>query len=109
MAGIRGRFQRAIDEGDLQAGADASGLARFVATIMHGLAVQATGSASRKELLRVKDMVLRMWCWFSSNWTSYRRATSEAQSAVDGHRSLNAATPPRRVLSRLRRSRLRPS
>src|ERR1700730_2874622 len=58
---IRRRFQRAIDEGDLHPGADASVLARFVATVMHGLAVQAASGASRKELLRVKDMVLRMW------------------------------------------------
>src|SRR5580704_13360940 len=61
VAAIRRRFQRAIDEGDLPANADASGLARFVATVMHGLAVQAASGASRKELLRVKDMVLRMW------------------------------------------------
>ena len=58
---IRRRFQRAIDEGDLPASADASGLARFVATVMHGLAVQAASGASRKELVRVKDMFLRMW------------------------------------------------
>jgi AcrR family transcriptional regulator len=61
VAAIRRRFQRAIDEGDLPASAEASGLARFVATVMHGLAVQAASGASRKELLRVKDMVLRMW------------------------------------------------
>jgi len=61
VAAIRRRFQRAIKEGDLPARADASGLARFVATVMHGLAVQAASGASRKELLRVKDMFLRMW------------------------------------------------
>jgi AcrR family transcriptional regulator len=61
VAAIRRRFQRAIDEGDLPARADASVLARFVATVTHGLAVQAASGASRKELLRVKDMVLRTW------------------------------------------------
>jgi AcrR family transcriptional regulator len=61
VVAIRRRFQRAIEEGDLSASADASGLARFVATVMHGLAVQAASGASRKELVRVKDMVLRMW------------------------------------------------
>lgn len=61
VAAIRRRFQRAIDEGDLPASADASTLARFVATVMHGLAVQAASGASRKELVRVKDMILRMW------------------------------------------------
>jgi len=61
VVAMRRRFQRAIDEGDLPANADASGLARFVATVMHGLAVQAASGASRKEMLRVTDMVLRMW------------------------------------------------
>ena len=61
VAAIRRRFQRAIDEGDLPASSDATGLARFIATVMHGLAVQAASGASRKELIRVKDMVLRMW------------------------------------------------
>ena len=61
VAAMRRRFQRAIDEGDLPANADASVLARFVATVMHGLAVQAASGASRKELLRVKAMFLRMW------------------------------------------------
>jgi AcrR family transcriptional regulator len=61
VAAIRRRFQRAIREGDLPARADASALARFVATVMHGMAVQAASGASRKELLRVKEMFLRMW------------------------------------------------
>jgi AcrR family transcriptional regulator len=61
VAAIRRRFQRAIDESDLPARADASALARFVATVTHGLAVQAASGASRKELLGVKDMFLRMW------------------------------------------------
>ena len=61
VAAIRRRFQRAIDEGDLPPRADAAGLARFVATVMHGLAVQAASGASRRELLRVKETFLRMW------------------------------------------------
>jgi AcrR family transcriptional regulator len=61
VAAIRRRFQRAINEGDLPASADAAALALFVATVMHGLAVQAASGASRKELIRVKDMTLRMW------------------------------------------------
>jgi len=61
VAAIRRRLQRAINEGDLPANADAAALARFVATVTHGLAVQASSGASRKELLRVKDMFLRIW------------------------------------------------
>ena len=61
VAAMRRRFQRAIKDGDLPARADASALARFVATVMHGMAVQAASGATRKELLRVKDMFLRTW------------------------------------------------
>jgi AcrR family transcriptional regulator len=61
VAAMRRRFKRAVDEGDLPAPADPAALARFVATVMHGLAVQAASGASRKELLRVTEMVLRLW------------------------------------------------
>src|SRR6266581_85976 len=60
-AAIRRRFKRAISDGDLPADTDASDLARYVSTIMHGMAVQAAGGASRKELLRVVKMALRAW------------------------------------------------
>jgi len=43
------------------AGADAAVLARFVATAMHGMAVQAASGASRKELRRVGALFLRAW------------------------------------------------
>jgi len=52
-AAIRQRFKRAISDGDLPADADAGDLARYVSTVMHGMAVQAAGAATRKELLRV--------------------------------------------------------
>jgi AcrR family transcriptional regulator len=61
VAAIRRRFRRAIAEGDLPTGADAAVLARFVATAMHGMAVQAASGASRKELRRVAEMFLRAW------------------------------------------------
>ena len=61
VAAIRRRFRRAIAEGDLPKGADAAALARFVATAMHGMAVQAASGASRKELRRVAEMFLRAW------------------------------------------------
>jgi len=61
VAALRRRFRRAIAESDLPAGADAATLARFVATAMHGMAVQAATGASRKELRRVCEMFLRAW------------------------------------------------
>ena len=55
------RFQRAVDQGDLPADADAAGLARYVITVVFGLAVQAAGGARREDLDRVVDTALRAW------------------------------------------------
>src|SRR5260370_33325435 len=52
-AAIRRRFKRAISDGDLPADTGARDLARYGSTVMHGMAVQAAGGASRKELRRV--------------------------------------------------------
>ena len=60
-AAIRQRFKRAIAEGDLPADANAADLARYVATVIYGLAVQAAGGASRAELRRAIQMALRAW------------------------------------------------
>jgi AcrR family transcriptional regulator len=58
---VRERFERAVADGDLPADTDAADLARYVATVIHGMSVQATGGASREELLRVVEMALRAW------------------------------------------------
>ena len=58
---LRRRFQRAIAEGDLPADANATDLARYVATVVHGMAVQAATGASRSELRRVIQTALRAW------------------------------------------------
>ncbi len=58
---VRRRLERARDEGDLPAGADPADLARFVATVLHGMSVQAAGGATREELQRVVETALRVW------------------------------------------------
>jgi len=58
---IRKRFERAKKDGDLPAKANAADLARFVVTIIRGMAVQAAGGARRKELRGVVEMALRAW------------------------------------------------
>lgn len=58
---IRRRFQQARKEGDLPASADPAALAGFLAAVTHGLAVQAAGGATRKELKRVAQMALAVW------------------------------------------------
>jgi len=52
------RFQDAIDTGDLPPSEDPRELARFLATVSAGLAVQATGGATRSDLDRVATRAL---------------------------------------------------
>ena len=58
-AALSRRFQRAKSEGDLPATVNPADLARYVATIVYGMAVQAAGGASRDKLQRVVEMMLR--------------------------------------------------
>jgi AcrR family transcriptional regulator len=58
---IRRRFERALAEGDLPADSSPADLARYVATIIRGMAVQAVGGAGREDLRRVVDLALRVW------------------------------------------------
>lgn len=58
---IRRRLQRAQHEGDLPADADPAHLARYLTTVMQGMAVQAAGGATRAELCRVVETALRAW------------------------------------------------
>jgi AcrR family transcriptional regulator len=60
-AGLRERFERAHEEGDLAAGSDPADLARYIVTVIQGIAVQAAGGASRAELRRVAATALRAW------------------------------------------------
>ncbi|PLW71812.1 TetR family transcriptional regulator [Streptomyces sp. SCUT-3] len=55
---LRERFRRAVDSGDLSAGADPEALATYVATVQHGIAVQARSGASRSELHSMVDLAL---------------------------------------------------
>ena len=61
VVALRERFERAVAEGDLASNADPADLARFVATVLHGLSVQASSGASRRELERVAQIALRAW------------------------------------------------
>lgn len=58
---LRKRFERAKAEGDLASDSNPEALARFVITVTQGMSVQASGGASRAELLAVADMALRAW------------------------------------------------
>jgi AcrR family transcriptional regulator len=55
---LRKRFERAIREKDLPSGTNPADLARYVATVTQGIAVQAAGGATRAELRRIADIAL---------------------------------------------------
>jgi AcrR family transcriptional regulator len=58
-AALRRRLQRAKTDGDLPANVNPADLARYVAAIVYGMAVQAAGGSSRDKLQRVVEMTLR--------------------------------------------------
>jgi AcrR family transcriptional regulator len=58
---LRQRFERAVAEGDLPRKSDPAALAKYVATLQHGLAVQMAGGADREELLAAVDVALKAW------------------------------------------------
>ncbi len=55
------RLKQAKSEGDLPPGSNPADLARYFATVIQGMAVQAAGGASRAELERVVQTALRVW------------------------------------------------
>ena len=57
-AAIRTRLRRAQNEDDLPADANPADLARYFATVMHGMSVQSSGGAKRADLLRVARLAL---------------------------------------------------
>jgi AcrR family transcriptional regulator len=61
VSAIRERFERAVREGDLTEGTDCAALSRYVATVMHGLAVQAASGATEMELRQVSELAMQAW------------------------------------------------
>lgn len=52
------RFSRAQAQGDLPASADPTALAKFLGTVMQGMAIQATSGASEEQLMQVAELSL---------------------------------------------------
>ena len=61
VTAFRRRFERAVQEGDLPKGTDCATLARYIATVLNGLAVQAASGATEKELRLVAATAMRAW------------------------------------------------
>ena len=58
---IRKRFERAVREGELAAGADLGALTSFYATVLQGLALRARDGASRAALTAAVDGAMAAW------------------------------------------------
>ena len=58
---LRRRLQRAKREGDLPKNADPTELARYVMTVLQGMAIQGADGASHAQLHRVAQSALRAW------------------------------------------------
>ena len=58
---LRRRLQRAKREGDLSRNADPAELARYVMTVLQGMAVQGANGATQVQLRRVAQLALRAW------------------------------------------------
>ena len=55
------RMQRAIDEGDFIVPVEAEAMTQYLMAVLQGLAVQASGGASREQLRQVADATLAIW------------------------------------------------
>ena len=58
---IRRRFEHALRQGDLSRQANPAKLARYVATVIWGMSVQAAGGASRSQLKEIAETALKAW------------------------------------------------
>ncbi len=58
---LRERFERAVREGDLPHRTDCLTLARYIATVLNGLAIQAVSGATAEELRQVAAWAMRAW------------------------------------------------
>src|SRR3979490_1170446 len=61
VTAFRERLERPVQDGDLPAGTDCATLARYTATVLNGLAVQAASGATEKELRLVSALAMQAW------------------------------------------------
>ncbi|MCW5771289.1 MAG: TetR/AcrR family transcriptional regulator [Rhodospirillaceae bacterium] len=60
-AALRRRLARAKADGDLPADSNPAALARFLAVVRYGMAVQSAGGATRKELEETAALAMKAW------------------------------------------------
>jgi AcrR family transcriptional regulator len=60
-AALQRRLERAKRDGDLCERANCADLAQYFAAVVQGMAVQAAGGATRKQLSKIADIALQAW------------------------------------------------
>ncbi len=58
---IRERLEQAKKAGDLSAATDTAVLAGYLATVIHGMAVQSAGGAGMEQLRAVAELAMQVW------------------------------------------------
>jgi hypothetical protein len=58
-AGLKGRLQQARKSGELGADVNINDYARYLSTLLGGLAIQAANGISRNEMKRIADIAVR--------------------------------------------------
>ncbi|HVK08276.1 MAG TPA: TetR/AcrR family transcriptional regulator [Gemmataceae bacterium] len=58
---LQKRFEAGRTAGELPTETDCAALALYVATVLHGLSVQASGGVGKKELMKVVEVALGAW------------------------------------------------
>lgn len=61
MGLFKQRFDQAVEEGELPAGTDTCGLARFFGTVLQGMTIQARDGVGADDLKAVAEAALRAW------------------------------------------------
>ena len=82
---IREQLERALAEGDLPAHADPETLARYVVTVMRGMAVEAAGGAKGRELHQVVDMAMHAWPGSTDRRLNDRLPRPRSQSVMSAY------------------------
>jgi AcrR family transcriptional regulator len=96
------RFERAWQEGDLGPGQDPASLARYLSTVLQGMAVKAASGASRQDLQEIVDLALMAFPPPSESQRSARGKSpgsksaqqSKASTRLHRHRPPHVATTP---------------
>ena len=80
QAAIERRFQQGVEDGDLPAGTNAAALARYIATVSQGISVQASGGASREQLLEVAELAVATIPEFTAGHSASTEETPPLQA-----------------------------